>query len=64
MPTVLLFMYIFKEQSYHDNIFWEIRKYNINPNKTGPFGGNFFPGGVNLISPSYFKKYLSNINIT
>ena len=38
----------------------------INPNKDGLFQGSFSCGGgrVNLTPPSYYKKNLSNINIT
>ena len=35
----------------------------INPNKAGLFEGSFFWGGQFEL-PSYFKKNLSNINIT
>ena len=38
-------------------------KIKLNPNKAGLFEGSFF-WGVNLIPLSYFKKNLSNINIT
>ena len=38
----------------------------INPNKDGLFQGSFSwgRGRVNLTPPSYYKKNLSNINIT
>ena len=43
----------------------------VNPNKAGDCEDSFFwgcggggSGGVNLTTPSYFKKNLSNINIT
>ena len=40
----------------------------LNPNKAALFEGSFFWGEVNLTlplsPPSYFKKNLSNINIT
>ena len=35
----------------------------FNPNKAGPFEGSFFWGGQ-IDPPSYFKKNLSNINIS
>ena len=37
---------------------------HVNPNKAGFFEGSFFWGGLNLTPSSYFKKNLSNINIT
>ena len=36
----------------------------VNPNKAGLFEGSFFWGGCQFDSSSYFKKNLSNINIT
>ena len=39
----------------------------LNPNKTGLFDGSIFlrwGGGGQFYTPSYFKKNLTNINIT
>ena len=41
-----------------------LQQFNFNPNKAGLFEGSFFWGESQFEHPSYFKKNLSNINIT
>ena len=52
--------YLFLQHRYESN------SNLLNPNKAGLFEGSFFGGGwgVSLTPLSYFKKNLSNINIT
>ena len=50
--TIYLLLY-----NLHDCVF--------NPNKSGLFEGSFFlGGGCQFDTPSYFKRNLSNINIS
>ena len=40
------------------------KKRSLNPNRAGLFEGSFSSWGDQFDPPSYFKKNLSNINIT
>ena len=66
-----LFSFLSTKQT-NDGIFLNKTWDNFNPNKVGLFERSFSfgvegggeGGGVNLTSPSYFKKNLSDINMT